>query len=53
MSASQTLVWLAGHEFRLGWRDWVSLMTAGRRTRTRTAAIALIVFAAVMHLVAY
>ncbi|MGH6790699.1 MAG: permease [Pseudolabrys sp.] len=53
MSRPDTLVWLAGHEFRLGWRDWVSLMTAGRRTRTRTAAIALIVFAAVMQLVAY
>ena len=53
MSRPDTLVWLAGHEFRLGWRDWVSLMTAGRRTRARTAAVALIVFAAVMHLVAY
>jgi ABC-2 type transport system permease protein len=48
-----TLTWLAGHEFKLGWRDWVSLMTAGRRNRARTIAIALIVFAAFMHLFAY
>ncbi|HEY4973481.1 MAG TPA: hypothetical protein VII41_07725, partial [Steroidobacteraceae bacterium] len=38
---------------RLGWRDWLSLMTAGRRTRARTVTVALIVFAALMHLLAY
>jgi ABC-2 type transport system permease protein len=38
---------------RLGWRDWLSLMTAGRRTRARTVTIALVVFAALMHLLAY
>ena len=31
-----TLTWFASHELRLGWRDWVSLMTAGRRSRART-----------------
>ena len=53
MSRPDTLVWLAGHELRLNWRDWVSLMTAGHRNRARTAAIALIVFAIFMHLFAY
>jgi ABC-2 type transport system permease protein len=48
-----TLVWLASHELRLGWRDWLSLMTAGRRTRARTVTIALIVFAVFMHALAY
>jgi len=48
-----TLTWLAGHELKHGWRDWVSLMTAGRRNRARTVAIALVVFAAFMHLFAY
>jgi len=48
-----TLVWLASHELRLSWRDWLSLMTAGRRTRARTVTVALIVFAALMHLLAY
>jgi ABC-2 type transport system permease protein len=47
------MVWLAGHELRLGWRDWIALMTAGHRNRARTVAIALIVFAAFMHLFAY
>ena len=53
MSNPATLAWLAGHELRLGWRDWVALMTAGRRSRARTVAIALIVFGAFMHLFAY
>jgi len=53
VSRPDTLAWLAGHELRLGWRDWVALMTAGRRNRARTVAIALIVFAAFMHVFAY
>jgi ABC-2 type transport system permease protein len=53
VSEPATLTWLAGHELRLGWRDWVSLMTAGRRSRARTAAIALVIFGAFMHLFAY
>jgi ABC-2 type transport system permease protein len=53
VSRPDTLTWLAGHEFRLGWRDWVALMTAGRRNRARTVAIAFAVFAAFMHLFAY
>ena len=53
MSQPATLTWLTGHELRLGWRDWVSLMTAGRRHRGRTVTIALIVFAAFMHLLAW
>ena len=53
MTQSASLTWLASNEFRLGWRDWVSLMTAGGRTRARNAAIALIVFAAFMHVFAY
>ena len=53
MSQPASLAWLAGHEFRLGWRDWTSLMTAGGRTRARTAAIALIAFAAFMHVFAF
>ena len=53
MIASDTLAWHARHELRLGWRDWLSLMTAGGRTRARNAMIALIVFAAFMHLFAY
>ena len=53
MSRPDTLTWLASHELRLGWRDWVAMMTAGRRSRARTVTIALIVFAAFMHLLAW
>lgn len=48
-----TLTWFARHEFRLGWRDWLSMMTAGRRRRTRTVVIGLALFALFLHLVAY
>ena len=44
--------WLARHEFRLGWRDIVHMLTAGRRSRLRTAAIVLVIFVVVMHLIA-
>jgi ABC-2 type transport system permease protein len=53
VSRPDTLVWLASHELRLGWRDWVAMMTAGNRGRMRNFAIALIVFAGFMHLLAY
>jgi ABC-2 type transport system permease protein len=53
VSQPASLTWLASHELRLGWRDWASLMTAGGRTRARTAAIALIAFAGFMHVFAY
>ena len=53
MSQPATLAFLANHELRLGWRDWVSMMTAGHRRRLRSVAIALIVFACFMHLLAY
>jgi ABC-2 type transport system permease protein len=53
VSQPTSLTWLASHEFRLGWRDWTSLITAGGRTRARTAAIALIIFVVFMHLFAF
>lgn len=53
MSQSGTLVWLASHELRLSWRDWVAMMTVGHRRRMRTIAIALVVVAGFMHLMAY
>jgi ABC-2 type transport system permease protein len=53
VSQPDTLVWLASHELRLGWRDWVAMMTVGHRRRMRSVVIALIVFAGFMHLLAY
>jgi ABC-2 type transport system permease protein len=53
VSQPGTLTWFAQHESRLAWRDWLAMMTAGRRRRVRTVAIALTVFAVFMHVVAY
>jgi ABC-2 type transport system permease protein len=53
VSQPGTLVWLASHELRLSFRDWVSMITVGHRRRMRTVVIALIVFVGFMHLLAY
>ena len=53
MSSTVALAWFARHELRLAWRDWLAMMTAGRRRRKRAALIGLLVFAAIMHLPAY
>jgi ABC-2 type transport system permease protein len=53
VSSPGTTVWFAQHEFRLAWRDWLSMMMAGRRGRERTVAIALIAVAVFLHFVAY
>jgi ABC-2 type transport system permease protein len=53
MSQPGTLTWFARHESRLAWRDWISMMTAGRRRRMTTVVIALASFAVLMHLIAY
>jgi ABC-2 type transport system permease protein len=51
--APGTAVWFARHESRLAWRDWLSMITAGRRKRLRRVVIAILVFAIFMHFVAY
>jgi ABC-2 type transport system permease protein len=53
MSQPGTLVWFAHHESRLAWRDFLSMMTAGRRRRMTSVVVVLAVFAAFMHLLAY
>lgn len=53
MSAPGSLVWFARHELRLAWRDVLSMMTAGRRDRERLVAIFVLLFAGLMHVVAY
>ena len=53
MSSTAALTWFARHEIRLAWREWLAMMTAGRKGRKRAAIIGLTVFAAVMHLPAY
>jgi ABC-2 type transport system permease protein len=53
MTSTASIPWLAHHEFRLAWRDWWSMLTAGKRHRVRVVVIAMLAFAAFMHLVAY
>jgi len=52
MTAATTtaLSWFARHELRLTWREWLAMMSGGRRRRKRVAIIGLIVFGAIMHL---
>src|SRR5262249_41887679 len=52
MSAG-SLTWFANHELRLAWRDWLGMMTAGRRGRERIVAIAVAIFLAFAHLFAW
>ena len=43
MSPVTALSWFARHEIRLAWREWLAMMTAGRRGRKRAAIIGLII----------
>jgi ABC-2 type transport system permease protein len=53
MTHTATLSWFAAHEFRLAWRDWLSMMTAGRRSRERVVAVVLVGVAVLFHLFAW
>ena len=53
MSQAASLTFLAHHELRLAWRDWWSMLTAGKAHRVRVVSIALLAFALFMHLVAF
>lgn len=52
MSTAGTAIWFARHESRLAWRDWLSMITAGRRERLRKVAVAIVAFFTFMHVVA-
>ncbi|MBI1213559.1 MAG: permease [Alphaproteobacteria bacterium] len=53
MSAPGSLTWFAQHESRLAWRDLMSMMTAGKREREKKVAGGVLIFVAVMHVIAY
>jgi ABC-2 type transport system permease protein len=53
VSQPASLAWFARHELSLAWRDWLAMMTAGKRSRERKVAIVLVVLAAILHLIAY
>jgi ABC-2 type transport system permease protein len=52
VSPAASLPFLAHHEFRLAWRDWWSMLTAGKRHRARVVILAMAAFAIVMHFIA-
>lgn len=54
MSATlNSLTWFARHDLRLVWRDWVQLMSGGRKLKDVSIVIGMIVFALAMHGLAY
>jgi ABC-2 type transport system permease protein len=53
VSRPGTILWFARHELRLAWRDWLAMMTAGGRSRTRTVAIVIVALAVFMHVIAF
>jgi ABC-2 type transport system permease protein len=53
VSSAASLAFLAQHEFRLAWRDWWSMLTAGKQHRARVVIVAMIVFALFMHAIAF
>lgn len=52
-AAPATLSWFARHELNLAWREWVAMMTGGRRARGIGIAVFLVVVVIVLHLMAY
>ena len=53
MSRPGSVLWLASHELRLAWRDWLSMVTAGNRRRLSTAVTVLVVIGLLLHLPAW
>lgn len=51
--STATLASFARHDLRLAWRDFLGMLTAGRRGRVRNVVLALIVVAALLHLPAW
>jgi ABC-2 type transport system permease protein len=49
MARPGTLPWLARHELRLAWRDWLAMMTGGKRSRGIILAVILGLFAVGLH----
>ena len=53
MTSTATLAWFARHELKLAWRDWAAMMAGGRTTRERAITIGTLVFAGLLHWLAY
>ena len=51
--APASLAWFARHEFTLAWREWLAMLTGGRRARNWGLLVFLLVGVALLHLLAY
>lgn len=49
---SGSLLWFARHELRLSWRDWMAMMTGGRRVRLLGFVLGGLAVYALLHLIA-
>ena len=52
-AAPASLAWFARHELNLAWREWVAMMTGGRRARGIGIGLFLAVVYALLHLLAF
>ena len=52
MTIPATTAWFAAHELRLAWRDWLAMLTGGKRSRSYIAAVGMIGFVLFMHAMA-
>lgn len=48
-----SLIWIARHELRLAWRDWLALFARRKRGRSWAAGAIILGVALAMHLLAY
>ena len=53
MRSPATLLWFARHELLLVWRDFITMMTAGKRSREPLVLVVLLGLAAGAHALAY
>ena len=53
MIRSGSLLWFARHEGRLAWREWISLMTGGRRRRRIGVILGMGTFVVFVHVLAW
>ncbi|MEO1544413.1 MAG: permease, partial [Pseudomonadota bacterium] len=53
MNATASIGWFARHELRLAWRDWMGLMSGGRKLKDGAVILSMVVFALGLHGLAY
>lgn len=48
-----SLLWFTQHEITLAWREWLAMMTGGRRARGIGVAVAIVIALLLFHLLAF